>query len=198
MLLSEIVTNAPLDGLNPVQFGQEQCAPGHSYGPAVRTHWLLHYVVSGCGYFEKDGITHSIHPGDMFIIAPYEETFYKADIHNPWNYIWLGFTASKLPCPLHMPYIHKPALGAIFSDAARCCNMDQGKSAFLSAKLWEIFACLLDEKQTEPDYIDRAILCMEVGYADGITVSEIAKQLNLNRSYFSTIFKEKTGCSPQQ
>ena len=48
---SVIVIDSHFPGLNPVQFGSEECAPGHFFGPAVRTYWLLHYVVSGKGTF---------------------------------------------------------------------------------------------------------------------------------------------------
>ena len=64
-------------------------------------------------------------------------------------------------------------------------------------KLWQIFACLLEENPAEQDYISQAIHCMKLEYADGITVAEIAKRLNLNRSYFSVLFKERTGQTPQ-
>ena len=30
--------------INPVQFGFEDCEKSHSYGPAARYHWLIHYV----------------------------------------------------------------------------------------------------------------------------------------------------------
>ena len=29
------------------QYGWQNCSPGHGYGPAVRDHFLLHFVVSG-------------------------------------------------------------------------------------------------------------------------------------------------------
>ena len=31
------------------QYGWEQCAPLHSFGPFVRNHYLFHYVISGRG-----------------------------------------------------------------------------------------------------------------------------------------------------
>lgn len=197
MTVSEIIIDAHYDGLNPVQLGHEKCSPRHSYGPAVRTHWLLHYIVSGCGIFVKDGKTHQVNPGDVFVIAPYEETYYEADAVNPWNYIWIGFTAETLPCPLEKPVIHNAALGKVFSEALQCKNMNLGKSAYLSAKLWELFSYLLDSNNTQSNYIDKAINCMNLEYPNGITVSEIADRLNLNRSYFSALFKEKMGVSPQ-
>lgn len=193
---SVIIINEHYNGLNPVALGQERCAPGHSYGPAVRTHWLLHYVVSGCGQFVKKGICHKIGPGDTFVIAPYEETYYEADRNTPWHYIWIGFTGD-LPKPLDIPVLHIPALGDIFVDAQKCRHMNQGKSAFLSGKLWELFSYLLDSEQAEYDYISQAVHCMKLEYANGITVTEIAQRLNLNRSYFSSLFKERLGISPQ-
>lgn len=197
MNLSEIIIDEKYTGLNPVQLGQEHCASKHSYGPAIRTHWLLHYVVSGCGIFEKEGKKYSINAGDMFIIAPFEETYYEADEENPWHYIWIGFTAKELPLPLDTAVMHTPFLEKVFYDALSCRGMNRGKSAFLSAKLWEIFAFLLEQENMQADYIDRAISCMRLEYANGITVTDIANRLNLNRSYFYTLFKERTGTSPQ-
>ena len=196
MNISEIIIDEHYGGLNPMQLGHERCEPGHSYGPAVRTQWLLPYVVSGHRYFSKNGVTHKISPGETFVIAPYEETYYEADQKNPWYYIWIGFTGEP-PCKLNEPVLHKPELGDIFADALSCKGMNRGKSAFLAAKLWQMFACILEENPVEQDYIGRAIHCMKLEYADGITVSEIAKRLNLSRSYFSVLFKERTGQAPQ-
>ena len=193
---SVIIINEHYEGLNPVSFGQEHCAPGHNYGPAVRTHWLLHYVISGYGTFVEKGTYHDVGPGDTFVIAPYEETYYEADKCAPWHYIWIGFTGS-LPKPLDVPVLHIPALGEIFMEARKCRDMSSGRSAYLSGKLWELFSCLLDSEQTEYDYVSQAVHCMKLEYANGIGIAEIAQRLNLNRSYLSSLFKERMGVSPQ-
>ena len=35
------------------QYGWEQCDPAHSFGPAARTHYLFHYVISGTGNADR-------------------------------------------------------------------------------------------------------------------------------------------------
>lgn len=199
MLKREIVINQHLSGINPLQFGYEQCKPLHSFGPFVREYWLIHYVESGSGCFFKKGVTYQVQAGDMFIIAPYEETFYQADEANPWSYSWMGFTAADIPCNLQRAVLHCPAARAVFEDAKRCTEMDVGKSVFLAAKIWELLAVIM-EQDTRPhtDYVQTARSIIHSSYMNRLTVSDIARSLHLNRSYFSDIFKQKMGVSPQQ
>ena len=78
-----------------MQFGYEECEKTQSYGPATRTHWLIHFVESGFGIFRIGEKEYKIGPGEMFVIPPYVETCYQADGSNPWSYIWIGFTTEK-------------------------------------------------------------------------------------------------------
>ena len=196
---SEIVINRKYSGLNPVQFGEEDCSPGHAFGPAVRTHWLLHYVVSGFGSFEREGRIYPLGPGDIFVIPPMLDTYYQADSENPWHYIWIGFTTQEeLPGVLREPVRHCPGAGAVFEDMRRCRKMENGKSAFLSGKIWELMSVFMEQGRAEIGYVEKAIHCMRSEYMKDITVQQIAERLNLDRCYFSTIFKEETGLTPQQ
>jgi len=198
MFKSELVINKGYKDLNPVQFGYEKCKPKHSFGPAVRTHWLLHYVVSGCGYFIRDKKKYTVSGGEIFVIPPFEETYYEADSVTPWHYIWIGFEAETLPFALDKAVINCLGAGRIFNDMLRCSAFENGRSAFLCGKLWELF-CLLLEQSGAPKsgYVEKAINRMNSEYMNDISISEIAKQLNIDRSYFSSIFKKSTGLSPQ-
>ena len=196
---SEIVIDQHYKGYNPVQFGSETCDPGHYFGPSVRTHWLLHYVVYGFGKFERDGIVWEVKPGDMFVIRPYEETYYEADAKKPWRYIWVGFTTEEQEIPfLTEPVIHCPGAGAVFEDMLRCGKMENGRSAFLSGKIWELFSVLMEGGEPNADYVEKALNCMNSEYVHGITVQQVADRLNINRSYLSELFKEQMGLSPQK
>ena len=80
----------------------------------------------------------------------------------------------------------------------RCGKMENGRSAFLCAKIWELFSILLEEGQPSADYVEKALSYINAEYINDITVEQIAAKLGLNRSYFSGIFKERMGISPQK
>ena len=42
--------------------GLERCAPGQTWGPGIRDHYLIHLVVSGKGTFEVGGKTFEVVP----------------------------------------------------------------------------------------------------------------------------------------
>ena len=193
---NEIIMNEQYAGFNPVQFGSETCSPGHCFGPSVRTHWLLHYVVQGFGKFVKDGVTWEIGPGEIFVIPPYEETYYEADQSKPWRYIWIGFTMDgAIPPILTAPVLRCARAGIIFEEMLRCNKWGNGRSAFLSSKIWELYAALLEEGEGGEDYINKALHYMNVEYVNEITIQQVAEKVNLDRSYFSTLFKKEVGYS---
>ena len=194
MYKSEIVIDYHYKGINPVRFGSESCSPCHSFGPHVRPHWLLHYVAQGFGRFEREGETYHLRPGDIFVIPPYLETYYEADSQNPWHYIWIGFTSEDtLPEILNQPVIRCSGVGTVFEDMLRCSKMENGRTAFLCAKVWELFSLLLEQGAAQENYIEKALSVMNAEYANGITVQDVAELLGLDRSYFSTIFKDEIG-----
>ncbi len=187
-----------LNGINPVNFGYEDCEKSHGFGPAIRTTWLIHFVVSGTGIFRIKGKEYKLSAGEMFVIPPYEETYYEADFKNPWEYIWIAFTADGgLPVKLD-DTVYCPEALKIFSDMKRSETINKSKSIFLCAKLWELFSLLTETEEAEPDYVTSALNFIRSEYMNGITVGEIAERLNLDRSYFSTLFKKKVGISPEK
>ena len=193
-----IVINQHLNGLNPMQLGHEDCAPLHHYGPAVRTHWLLHYVVSGFGTFTREGITHNIKPGEIFVIPPYVETYYEADEKKPWKYIWIGFTTEEIPEVFLHPVISCPNTENIFHEMLSCGKSENGRSAFLSGCLWKLVGLLSEQGKETTDYVDKALHYMNSEYANGITIQKIADSIGINRKYFCSLFSKQMGISPSE
>lgn len=184
--------------INPVQFGYRDCFPSHFCGPMVRKYWLIHYVVSGKGIFKINNKLYTLKTGDMFVIPPYIETYYEADAEKPWSYIWIGFTCDgKLPINL-TDTLHFPKAIKVFESMKKCTEFENGKTEFLCGKLWELFATLSDNMLYKIDYIEYALSIIHTEYMNGITVQDIANRLNLDRTYFSVLFKRKIGISPSE
>lgn len=197
-----LLENKQLKDLNPVQCGSQRCEPGHFFGPAVRDHFLLHYVVSGQGVFKTGAHTYSVKAGSIFVIRPNESTYYAADPADPWYYQWIGFTCMpQLAELLAEDVFILPLAGPVFSAMAGCHNLAHSRELFLCGKLYEFFALLsnhLSPTYTSEDSIRQAINYLDAEYVKDISIAELAKALHLNRSHFSVLFKNYTGQSPQQ
>ena len=208
--ISNLVTNHGIKPINPTQCGYEACEPSHDYGPAARYHWLLHFVVSGKGVFETARGKYELSAGDVFIIRPYEITYYKADERKPWEYYWIGFT-SDIPMPhvlVSSDVIHAPSMREVFVSAFSSPDFrDADPSAgayehYLCGSIWQIVGYMLSRGKaadnTAEVYVQAAISVIESEYSSGITVTELADRLHLNRSYFTVIFRQITGISPHK
>ena len=193
-----IVIDQHFNGLNPMQFGHENCAPLHDFGPAVRTHWLLHFVVSGFGKFTREGVTYDIGPGEIFVIPPYIETYYQADKKQPWKYIWIGFTTEEIPEVFLQPVISCPNVGNIFHEMLSCSKLENGRSAYLSSCLWKLVSLLSEQGKSTSNYVDMALNYMNSEYASGITIQQVADSIGINRKYFCSLFSKQVGISPSE
>ena len=75
--------------------GYEACQPFHSYGPAVRPNYVIHYIISGKGIFTIGNRTYRLTAGQGFFLMPNVRTYYEADADDPWTYLWIGFDGEK-------------------------------------------------------------------------------------------------------
>lgn len=91
-----LLVNRHWHDINPVDCGWEACAPGHSFGPAARFYWLLHYVIQGRGAFTAGGKESPVRAGQMFVIRPFEVSYYEADRREPWSIFGLVLPAAFL------------------------------------------------------------------------------------------------------
>ena len=186
---SVIVTDKGFRDISPMQFGYEDCMPAQYFGPAVRKHWLIHFVLSGKGIFRINDTEYNVGENDIFIIPPYVETYYQASTDAPWTYMWIGFTADQTILPTLADVMHVPELRSLFLSMMDCEKFEASRSAYLAARLWEICAHLQEGQTHNTDYVDTALEYIHSEYANIITVDGIAARLNLDRTYFSALFK---------
>ena len=180
----------------PKYYGHESCLPGHSYGPMVRFEYLIHYVVSGCGIFKTHGNEYTVNPGEMFVVTPGEEYYYRADEKTPWSYIWIGFSSSE-PLPFD-DIIDCCEAGKIFEEIKNCEHQQAQTIPFLTARIWDLYALLSNQNNYATKYIDEALDIIHTCYMNELSVSIIADKLNLSRNHLTLLFKEKIGVTPKQ
>lgn len=77
--------------------GYEACQPFHSYGPAVRPNYVIHYIISGKGIFTIGNRTYRLTAGQGFFLMPNVRTYYEADADDPGPISGSVLTAKKLP-----------------------------------------------------------------------------------------------------
>lgn len=88
------VTEKELVSLSVYNVGFQKCDALYQWGPGIRDHYLIHYIISGKGTYRVAGQTYHLSGGDTFLVYPNTEVVYCADEQNPWEYAWVGFTGS--------------------------------------------------------------------------------------------------------
>ena len=177
---------------NPVDYGEQQCEPGHSYGPAIRKYTLIHYVFSGKGVFINQNGTYTVTAGKAFLIRPGEVTTYKADGETPWSYIWIGFDGEMSDEFHKLPDILDPS-AAVFAEMRKVFEYRGTAEEYLAGKLFELYAGLFNGENNSENYILKIYNFVETNYNTRCDVSDIASAMNLERHYLARLFKQKTG-----
>lgn len=198
------------------QCGTESCSPNHSFGPAVRDHYLIHYVIDGEGSYSVNNKTYKLKKNQGFLIFPQTIAYYEADKENPWTYAWIGFNGLKAEYYLDLCNLSESNL--IFTleeDTLSTCiekilSIDRSSiaSELKTQSLLYMFLSSLSEinhsktranSQNNTElYVEKSIDFIVSNYSNNIKISDIANFIGINRSYLSSIFKEKIKVSPQE
>jgi len=193
--------------------GSEVCAPSHSFGPAIRQHYLLHYILNGKGKYYVNNKCYELKKGEGFLIFPGDSTYYKADKEEPWEYCWISFDGYDAGTILKNCGVSKENLtfkdnsNGSFKDniLALIHNYDvnSNNEYALLGQLYLCFSSIYDlaglkEKNTCESYADKALDYIYNNFSYDIKISDIAKYVGIDRTYLYKIFIEEYNISPQQ
>lgn len=198
--------------------GCSQTESLHSFGPASKPHYLIHYILNGRGIFRFQDREYRLEAGYGFLIQPNELVFYQADEQEPWSYLWVGFGGSRAE-----EYLTKMGLSArhpVFScdrdeelygivrdmmehntfGMANDLRRNGQMSVFLSVLAESAGAgvAVKDEEDKGNQYVKKAVSFIQSNYCNPIKVTDVADYVCINRSYLYTLFKNYLGMSPQQ
>ena len=196
--------------------GLSQTEPLHSFGPALKPHYLIHYVLSGKGSFAIGGETYPLEEGYGFLITPDELAFYQADEKEPWTYVWVGFSGMQaddyvksMGLSVRQPVFkseRSEELYQIVKDMMEHNTFGMSNELRRNGQLG-IFLSIIAEsaavtEKNEVDrantYVKKAVSFIQSNYCNPIKVTDVADYVCINRSYLYTLFQKSIGMSPQQ
>lgn len=198
------------------QGGMEKCKKSHAYGPAVRDHFLIHYILEGTGTFYVDGKSYRLHKNQGFLICPDIITYYEADDKTPWTYTWIGFRGIKAESYLELAglnrynpifeYKESNFVEKCFEDMREAANLKYGRELRLQGLLSIFLSELIEKAERHVEvgnsyknaYIKKTLQYVDMNFSRRFKISEIAESIGLNKNYFSSFFRENFGISPQE
>lgn len=204
--------------MNLFQVGWEKCRPLHQFGPAIRNHFLFHYVLSGTGRLDTNGKTYPIGAGQGFLLCPGQTSTYYADEQDPWTYAWIEFDGLRVregvslaglseTQPVYSPK-RKEGGALIEQDLMYIIDHPEASPIRLIGHALIFLDDLIQTSKTRVAtggskklrefYIKEALSFIDSHYQQDISIQDLATACGLNRSYFGRLFRESMNQSPQQ
>lgn len=195
--------------------GLSQTEGLHCFGPALKPHYLVHYILSGKGRFSIGGKDYPLETGYGFLITPDELAFYQADESDPWTYVWVGFSGtqaaeyvSNIGLSVRQPVFRSEAseqLYRIVKDMMEHNTFGLSNELRRNGQLGIFLSVIAEgttvEEKSEADrantYVRKAVSFIQSNYCNSIKVTDVAKYVCINRSYLYTLFQNSMGMSPQ-
>ena len=199
-----------------VSCGWEKCGATHSYGPAVRNYYMLHFILKGQGHYYLNNKHYKLNENQCFLTEPGTVTLYKAEPTNPWTYTWICFNGDYVPHLLKQsnlntdnPIINlscNQTIYELFKEMRSYLQLTPANECYLQSKLYLIFAKLHEALQSVYNkvelnnsfYVTKAIEYIEKNTFTNLSVNDIARYLNISRSHLYALFKQELNTSPQQ
>ncbi len=179
------------------------------FGPSSRNVYLIHYVVSGKGYFNG----HPVEAGKGFLISPRMFEHYYPDENDPWTYLWIISDDPVMDVFFRM-YNPNTETG-IFSfrnkyvveNIIARMELETDPTFFSTAQLTEWFLniynnCINVPSERAPSsarrYYDFSVSYINSNLHLEGSVDELCRRLGISQPYLYKIFKEECGRSPKQ
>lgn len=196
--------------------GYQKCERENSWGPAVRDHYLIHYIESGKGRFTCGDTPYLLGEGDLFCIFPGQIASYIADDEQPWEYFWVGFNGTEAKRLMELtdfskqtPVLHHKKderLKQLLLDIYQHSGGQPLNDCQMAGSLYLFLAELIQIRESShpviqrhySSYLEGGMRYIQYNYSDNISVEDIAQYVGISRSHLYRIFRENTGLSPNE
>ena len=210
-----------LKSLFLVDIGEETSSLGVPYSyPRQRFHYIIHFVYKGEGTFQrqspKSNNSSIIKAGDIFAIYKDDAVVYHSKSDTPFHYFWIGFDGSEakyimdyLGLSPSIPVLKTKNHDAVLEAFQNLLSLSKEGAkydlfiAFL--QLVNILKENIETRNNDPvitssqtlSIFKKAENFIKNNLNQNIKVQDLISHLNIDRSYFSKIFKKHYGYTPQ-
>ncbi|MCC8172063.1 MAG: AraC family transcriptional regulator [Parabacteroides sp.] len=181
--------------------------------------FVLIYCVEGAGWFELENHRYTVTANQFFILPERQAHAYGSKAGNPWSIYWIHFNGAKaafFSAGFNRPKNITPQEDSrikerlvLFEEIYSSVSSGYNKNYMLyaTASLFHFLGSMkfigeyrdcgsLRNDCKNQDVVQAAIHFMQENLSKTIRLAEIAAEVKLSVSYFSTLFEEKTGSSP--
>ncbi len=181
------------------------------FGPVIRRFFVVECNKTGRGGIQINGNYFSFGPGQCYVLFPGDTVTQFSDANCPRGGIYCIVDAPELALYLkeagissESPFIPDHLFPQVYQWVEKILEdfstKDAGAPLRQVSNIYGLLGTLLQEKAApaRTDAIAKAIGIMETNYPEPLSIEQLAQTLGLERTYFSCLFKEKTGYSPYQ
>ena len=219
----KVATNPELEKANTkwlhVLFsGESQTKPSHKQGPKLYDFYLMHFIVSGKGYFHTEQRNYQLQAGDTFLIRPNELITYEADVDRPWHYYWVAFRGEQAEQLLDkagfsvgkevVSVTNIELMTSYYQSIYEAFRTASSVASIKASGLLHLIMAAYGENQQltlsssiqphkKEHYIHKQMVqYLTTQYAHPVSIELMAETLGYNRAYLSRVFKQNAGVSP--
>lgn len=189
---------------------RERLTKASRFGPVIRQFIVIECNETGRGGFIINGKEYTFGPRQCYVLFPGDTVVQLSDGEEPRGGIYCILDAPQLTAAFkkagitpESPFIPEARfphvqywIGKMLEDFS---TRDAGTDLRQAGNIYGLAGALLQETPAEEnDAVAKVMGMMEANYPEALSIDELSRQVGLNRTYFSAIFKEKTGKSPYQ
>ena len=190
----------------------EQCEPTKKPKRRICSYIIIHYVISGKGYYNGQLLTR----GQGFITYTGDYQEYYPDARDPWKYIWINIFGDdgeqlleKCMFPKESGVFDFSYFENLYEICAAVFKPDFSHEGFLNTNriyaeaLCKVILSLnVNESGTDEEsrekWVRQAKSYIRSNYHRALKVEDVAAMLHIDRKYLRNLFVQYTGESTQQ
>ena len=190
---------------------RESVKAGAVHGPVIRDVCVVECNLSGKGTITINGQKFAFGPRDCYVLLPGDTVVQTSDPKDPRSGVYCILDGLDLTRHFHEAGINSQnpfVSGELFGEILRWMEQmledvgkkDAGAPMRQASRIYGMLGAMLRGKSTSKgdDLVKKAVGLMESNYHETLSMDSLAANVGLERSYFSVLFKEKTGMSPYQ